>query len=240
MAAGIDRVRGHGVTLLSAVFGLCAAAVFVTFSRSAALALLAGTGLAVVLLFAGRHWRSLGNRLVACLVAALLIAPFLLPFAPYLGARVNPGAQQAGSTEERAISERQALAKNTNEIFIERPLTGTGIGGLPTAMFHDYPGFRYHYSPAHVVLLVVAAESGIFGAFAYAVLMLAPWLLAWWHRNDLGPEQIGTLAALLALSIVSMLDYYTWSLTSGRIWFWLVLALWLVTHRRDRENARNA
>jgi hypothetical protein len=177
---------------------------------------------------------------VACVVATLLVLPFLVPYAPYLGARANPTAQQAGSTEERALSERQALAKNTNEIFVENPVVGVGVGALPTAMYHAYPDFRYHYSPAHVVLLVVAAEVGIFGALAYAVLMIAPWLLARWRRHHLTAEEIGLLGALLAVSVIGLFDYYTWSLTSGRIWFWLVLALWLVAYRRASEPAPNA
>ena len=104
----------------------------------------------------------------------------------------------AGSTEERALSEREALARNTNEIFVDNPLTGVGAGVLPEAMKEAFPDFVYHYSPAHVVILVVAAETGILGAFAYGVLMLAPFVLLWVRRRRLTPELIGVSGALVA------------------------------------------
>ena len=147
---------------------------------------------------------------------------------------------QGGSTEERALSERQALARNTNDIFVDHPLTGVGAGVLPTAMKDAFPDFEYHFSPAHVVILVVAAETGILGAFAYGVLMLAPWLLLWLRRHHLTPELIGVSGAVLALTVIGLFDYYTWSLTAGRIWFWLVLGLWVVAYRRSESQTRDA
>jgi O-Antigen ligase len=239
-AASISRLRDHVLVLASAVFGLGVAAILVTFSRSAALGFGAGLVFVLLALTARRDWRSLSVWLTACLVALLIAAPLVKPYSAYLGARVNPSTQPTGSPEERALSEREALARITNEIFVDHPLVGVGTGVLPTAMKNAYPDFGYDYAPAHTVILVVAAETGLTGAFAYGTLMLAPWLLLWLRRKRLTPELIGVSGAFLALEVVGLLDYYTWSLTAGRIWFWLVLGLWVVAYRRATEQTVDA
>ena len=231
LLAGITRYREAGLAVACGVFAVGVAAVLVTFSRSAALGLGAGLALGLLLLLLRRDRSTFALWAAACIVAVLVTAPLVRPYTSYFSARVNPTAQAEGSTEQRALSEREALARNTNEIFVDHPLLGVGAGVLPTAMKEAFPDFGYHYSPAHVVILVVAAETGILGAFAYGMLMLAPWLLLWLRRDHLTPELIGVSGALMALTVVGLLDYYTWSLTSGRLWFWLVLGLWAVAYR---------
>ncbi len=107
-------------------------------------------------------------------------------------------------------------------------------------MKEDFPDFQYDYAPAHIAILVVAAETGILGAFAHGVIMLAPLILLWLRRDRLTPELIGVSAAFVALQIIGLFDYYTWSLTAGRTWFWLILGLWIVTYRRAVDRAADA
>ena len=238
--AGLTRYRDGTMAIAGGVFAIGVAAVLVTFSRAAALGLGAGLAFALMIVLVRRDWNTLGLWLAACVVAFLVAAPLVRPYTPYLSARVNPTAQPVGSTEERALSERSALARNTNEIFVGHPATGVGAGVLPTAMKEAFPDFTYHYSPAHVVILVVAAETGILGAFAYGVLLIAPWLLLWLRRDRLTPELIGISGAVLTLTVLGLFDYYTWSLMSGRLWFWLVLGLWVVAYRRSEKQAADA
>jgi O-antigen ligase len=240
LLAGIGRYRDAWLAVACGVFAVGVAAVFVTFSRSAAVGLAAGLGFAFLLLALRRDWAALAPWAAACVVAVLVTAPLIRPYTDYLIARVNPTAEAAGSTEERSLNERDALARNTNEIFVENPLIGVGAGVLPEAMKDAFPDFGYHYSPAHVVILVVAAETGIVGAFAYGLLMLAPFVLLWVRRQHLTPELIGVSGALVALTVIGLLDYYTWSLNAGRLWFWLVLGLWVVAYRGTESRAADA
>jgi O-antigen ligase len=240
LAASFARAREATLPLLAAVFAVGVAALLVTFSRAAALGLVAGLAFVLLTLAGRRDWRVLKLWLGAGAAALLITAPFLKPYSPYLGTRVNPTPQAVGSTEERSLGERDALARNTNEIFVDHPVVGVGAGVLPIAMRAAFPDFGYDYAPAHVVVLVVAAETGIFGAFAYGTLVVAPWLLLWLRRQRLTPELIGVSGALLALAVVGLFDYYTWSLTSGRIWFWLVLGLWVVAYRNAVDRAADA
>jgi hypothetical protein len=74
----------------------------------------------------------------------------------------------------------------------------------------------------------------------YAALIAVPFFLLWWRRRELTPELIGASGALLAVTIIGLLDYYTWSLAPGRIWFWLVLGLWVGAYLRRREAPADA
>ena len=240
LLAGITRFRDAGLAIVCAVFAVGVTTVLVTFSRSAALGLGAGLAFGFLLLLLRRDGHTLALWAAACLVAVVVTLPMVRPYTSYLSARVNPTAQAEGSTEARSLSEREALTRTTNDIFVDNPAFGVGAGVLPTAMKDAFPDFGYHYQPAHTVILVVAAETGILGAFGYGVLMLAPFVLLIARRKRLTPELIGVSGALSALTVVGLFDYYTWSLMAGRFWFWLVLALWVVAYRRSERPAADA
>lgn len=235
LLAGLTRFRETPMAILCGAFGVGVAAVFMTFSRSAALGLAAGLVFAFLLLLIRRDWRTMAPWLAACVVAVMVTAPLVRPYTEYLDARVNPTDQPAGSTEERSLTEREVLARQTKDIFLDNAVTGVGAGVLPTAMKEAYPDSTYLFGPAHIAILVVAVETGILGVTAYGVLMLAPFLLLWLRRRRLTPELIGLSGAVVALTVVALLDYYTWSLNAGRLWFWLVLGLWVVAYRRSEE-----
>ncbi len=240
IGSGLSRCRGTRATLSNLAFGLGMLVIALTFSRSAVLALVAGGGLALTIFGVRRDWPEVRDWFVALAIGGLLALMLLKPFSAYVAPRVNPAGQEAGSTEERSFSEREALIRNTNEIFVKHPLTGVGLAALPTAMREAFPNFEYDYAPAHVAIVVVAAEIGLLGAFAYGLLMVIPWVMLWFYRRRLSRELIGVSGALLAVTVVGFFDYYTWSLTPGRIWFWLVLALWAVEFRRSTRRSADA
>src|SRR5207302_9516170 len=99
-----------------------------------------------------------------------------------------------------------------------------------------------NYQPAHIVVLDVAAETGVGGALLYSILLLAPWLALWRDRACLewSPALIGASALLLALGLVGLFDYYLWLLAPGRLWQWLAWGLWAVAYQsalRSRAGA---
>lgn len=218
--------------LLTALFALGVVALLLSFSRSAMVGFAAGAAMIFFLLAYRRDWSSFGAWLGACLASGLILAAFLAPYAPYLWARASAGAALEGSTEARSLNEREALAKVSNEIFIDNPVTGAGMGALPLAMREAFPEFGFDYQPAHTVLLTAAAETGLPGAFFYGVLLVTPWVLLWYRRRQLTPELIGVSGALLALSIVGLFDYYTWSRAPGQAWLWITLGLWCGAYAR--------
>ena len=235
LLAGCWRYRDEWFVLVAGAFAVGTAALFVAFSRAGALGLVAGLAVTVLCLGATRDWQGVRRVLAVCLVAAVVTVPLVWHYSPFLEGRVNPTAQPTGSSEERSIAERGALADATSDIFFHHPAVGVGPGVLPTALHKARPDFEWHYFPAHIAILVVAAETGVGGAIGYGALMLAPWFLLWQRRRHLTADLIGVSGAMLVLQVVGLLDYYTWSLDAGRLWFWLVLGLWVVAYHNSFE-----
>jgi O-antigen ligase len=231
IATALSRTRTLWTSLLVVVFALGAVALLLSFSRAAIVGLIAGGALAIALLALRREWDHLALWLTATTAAAVVVAAFIAPYAPYLAARVDPSSEPAGSTEQRSLDERSALAEKTNELFVANPVFGVGAGVTAVAMLEEFPDFTYNHQPAHTVLLDVAAETGVLGAVSYSLLLIGPFVLLVWRRRWLTPELIGVSGALLTLHVLGLFDYYTWLFAAGRIWFWLVLALWVVAYR---------
>ncbi len=226
--------------LLGGLFGLGALALLLTYSRSAWAAFLAGM-LFLGLGLSGSRRRAARQWLALNLGALALLVPFLLHSAPFLAPRLGLPAGEAGAPgQAQALGERALLNGWANELFASRPLTGVGLGAFPSALHAHYPGLGLNYQPAHFVLLDVAAETGIFGAVFYTLLLAGPWLALLLRRRSLrfSPFLLAASALLLAVSLVGLFDYYTWLLVPGRIWAWLAWGLWACAYRLDLQPAR--
>jgi O-antigen ligase len=230
--------------ILSAFFGLGSLALLMTLSRSAWLAFLAGSLLAGWLFFQSGRLRA-GKRWLALYTgSSIFLIPFLLYLAPYLGVRLGFNASfENAPLEQQSLGERQLLNQAANRLFSDQPLTGTGLGAFPVSLRERFPDFPVDYQPAHLVLLDAAAETGIFGALFYALLLISPWLALWLSRRQihLTPSLIGSSALLFAVSLVGLFDYYTWLLVPGRLVAWLSWGLWgsfyLSARRSERRHA---
>lgn len=215
---------------LVGVYALVALGLLLTFSRSAWLAFAGGLVVLLLYFLFYRHKQAIFTLLALYGAVLVILLPFIWHNAPYLGVRLNVGGSfEAVPQEVQSLGERQLLNQVTNQLFTERALLGVGLGALPVAMSQQYPDFPVNYQPAHFVLLVSAAETGLLGGTFYAILMLAPWLALWMmlrRRLAITPELLLASALLLATTIISLFDYYTWLLFPGRMWQWLIWGLW--------------
>ena len=170
------RADGRWTRLIRmAVFGLGVAALFLTFSRAAWIAFAVGLAVAIVMLAIRRD----------------------RPGRPAMGRggadgrrhRCRPGRPVRCHTWRRGRTcrdrSRPRPARSTNgwrtpisgcASIAEHPLLGTGLGTMPQAMRLADPTFDYAFQPAHVVIVDVAAETGLAGALCYLVLVVAPWV----------------------------------------------------------------
>lgn len=229
-------------TLLTAAFILGALGLFYTFSRSAWLAF--GIGVIVVSIWLFRLRKYQEFRALLALTTASLIAmtPFIWHNLPYVGVRFNhQHSFTQNAHENQAIGERVILNQIANEIFLTRPLTGVGVGAFPVALNLQRPNYPYNHQPAHVVLLNIAAETGVLGGLFYIILITFPWLAVWLnrHRLDFTPYFIGACALLLATTVVGFFDYYTWFLAPGRLWQWLAMGVWGAVYHRSLQEGNH-
>jgi putative inorganic carbon (HCO3(-)) transporter len=227
-AIAIDAVRRAIWPVV--IFALGAAALFLTFSRGAWLGLLAGAIVMIAMLVALRHGAALRRLAVAAGAGLLVVTPFVAPYRHVVAARTAPTGQS--TRDLRAVSEREAVSEATTQLVVDRPILGVGIGTLPVAIKQEKPVFAFHYEPASIVLLDVTAETGLLGGAAYLILLVAPWLALLRHRHRWTAELAVASAALAALTVVGLFDYYPWTYSSGRIWAWVIVGLWVVAYRR--------
>jgi O-antigen ligase len=225
-----------------AIFALGMLGLFLTFSRSAWLALAVAVILIVTLQWKG-HQSALNHSLGLVTAGLIIMFPFLISHWDLVGVRLNRGGSFSGLTPEaQSIGSRELLNRAANEIFVAHPLTGVGLGAFPVALSRMYPEFPIDYQPAHVVLLDVAAEIGIFGASLYALAITAPWLAIWINRRRLvvSPAFITVTGLNLAVTIIGFFDYYTWLLVPGRLWQWLAWGLWGLTYQAATRESDHA
>lgn len=233
--------RWHPIRTVA--IGLAMTALFFTYSRTAWLAfaigmLVFGEGLRRL----GRD-RTLRDWLVLMAAGAIVVFPFVWQNAASLGVRLNVGDSFTQITiEQRSISERRELNAAANEIFAANALTGVGLGAFPTALSMERPNVPYDYQPPHFALLEAAAETGIFGALVYFLALVLPWLAVWLNREriEFTPAFLSLSAALAAVTVAGMFDYYPWLLAPGRLWQVLIWALWAASYRAAREKVKHA
>ncbi len=244
VSAGFLKEQRPWRTLYVAIFGLGLVGLLATFSRAAALALASGMALYGILLWRRRTAQETQEWLALVVAGGLLLAPFLVQYAPFLGARVGvAGSFVNVPTERRSVQERIALNRAANEIFSEHALAGVGIGALPLAMQDRFPEFPYDFQPAHLVVLDVAAETGLFGALFFGLALVLPWIALFRlarQQRQLPRGLIVASALLLALTVVGLFDYYPWLLQPGRLWQWLAWGLWAGQYADALNGVANA
>src|SRR4029077_20281455 len=92
--------------------------------------------------------------------------------------------------------------------------------------------YEFAYQPAHVVVLDAAAETGVVGLLCYLDLLISPWVALARIRARSTPWLAGTSAALAAVAVIGLFDFYTWAPTAGRTRAWILLGLGVVAYRK--------
>lgn len=212
------------------IFALGNLALFVTFSRAAWLALVVAGVFLLTLHVRSGGWGRLRPLWLPAGLTAVCLLPIVFSQRGLVFTRLQtPGAPDQSPTELQALGERAILNHASLDVFLARPILGSGLGTLPQAIRLANPQFGPYYQPAHIVLVSAAAETGLLGATLYAVLLTIPGLQMVFRR-DLRTSTTGwTVAAgLLAVAVVGLFDYYPWLLQPGRLWQYLLWGAWAV------------
>jgi O-antigen ligase len=208
-----------------------AAALALTFSRGAWLALavvLVASGLAAV----RQRWSGPERRRLG-VGALLIVATFLVVLVPLhelLKGRLDPSTNplEGRSLAERAVEWRLAPA-----LVADRPLLGVGGGnyGLAARAWHQALLVESPVQPAHDLLLLISAETGLLGGLAWLVLVAEPWRTVLAARNS--PGELAAALALVALFAASFFDHYIWDRLQGLALLATLLGLWAAARIRS-------
>jgi O-antigen ligase len=132
-------------------------------------------GLAVMLAAFAVLGHTVRRGYIAVGVVFLLLATPFMPqsFWDRMATIVDARQDKFHFTNSR--EERRIVMQEGFNTFMERPFTGVGAG-----QFHNYnpPGRKVRWREAHNALIQVAADTGLFGLFAFSFLILRGFIAA--------------------------------------------------------------
>ena len=232
------------------IFGLGIAGLLSSFSRSAWL----GTVMAGALLLLVQGAKGLGSWDVLrrlALVGGLVSLIYISIWPGYFAARlVDPLAARFGiasSAPEEIelinLTTRADYVSVANQLIRAHFPWGVGGGNFSVAAYLANPDTpaNYLHQPVHQILLLVAAELGLFGGLSWLFLWAAFGAASWRSRSRLqrDPWLLAWSMALLGLFVTSFFDFYLWGWQVGRLMLWAVLGLWAGRYSQEPEPNQN-
>ena len=155
------------------------------------------------------------RRAALTLLAAALVASI----AAAVGAERRGGSAPTGAAAGRLVSaqsNRYAYWKVALNTFAEHPANGTGAGGFAVAWL-QHRDIAENVRDAHSLYIETAAELGVIGLAALALLLAGAVRTTRHALRRAGPAAAGAAAGLAA-----------WALHAGLDWDWEMPALTLV------------
>ena len=208
--------------IFGAVFILLSGALFFTFSRAVTLI---GLGFLVIWLLVV-YWRQVEvRRPVILTVVLLLVVGFLLSvvYFPYISARYDVAA--LGSSQ--ALSLRVFYNQIARQLIKDSPFLGIGQGNFVWTFSNPGVFANWIYQPVHNIYLLIAAETGILGLFAFLWFLFRIMRSIYLERKEIKDRSVlycllGIVCFFLA---VGFFDHFLWDLQQGQIIFWLFLGI---------------
>ena len=198
------------------------AALLLTFSRAAWLAILLG-GVTMLLVAPGRRAMPNARARLGVTVAAFTLVFFAL-------LRIS----SLGSLSEQNSIETRAFYNSVASQVISRG-SPVGAGNLVVAQQHLLGAASAGSEPAHNVFVIVLAELGPLGLLAW-LSIIGSLLFAAWERRAEPQQRAGPLVAVAVLTPLLLFDHYLWTQSAGRILFvWSLILLTSNAAENDPE-----
>lgn len=194
----------------------------ITFSRSAWLGLMA---FLFILLLKRRHLEKKSLFLLTA-TSVLTIIFTALPLQDLVLTRVSNAPVQ---TEQLSIFSRSWLNQQAVKTFQTNTVGGVGIGSFVLELA-DHAVEGAIIEPVHSIILLTAAELGIFGLIGIIGLSIGA---AKKIAETIRPQAILASATLAGVAVIGLFDHYFWSIAPGRLMLGLVLGLWAGQVLRD-------
>ncbi len=187
-------------------------ALLVSFSRAAWLALIISAPF-VLLIDArrGKFQRKLIGFFLFLMIGISLAV--IVPNRELFLARTNIESR----LEQKSISEREIYLQQAQEVIIQNPVLGTGVGNYILELQKIIPGqAAWFYQPVHNYWLLIWSELGFFGLLGMIIFWLAVF------KKSL---KKGLYPIVLALFVFSLFDHWLWTQPFELIIFFGIVGL---------------
>ncbi|MAF24511.1 hypothetical protein CL634_02905 [bacterium] len=199
-----------------ATLPIMGAGLFFSFSRSAALALVASWLLWVIVgIYKNQKYEVISLlKTGVVLVATFVVLAFM--YQPLVATRYT----SQGRLEINSLSERQIYENDAKQLLGQRTVVGRGIGQFTGAVYSEVDSTRlaWDYQPVHNLNWLLLVELGLVG-WAFFIFVALFYLTTFARLNT------PAWPAFAALLVISFFDHYVWTLAFGIILFWLILSL---------------
>jgi len=208
--------------IYAVVFCLLSAALFFTFSRAVTL-----IGLSFLILWlAIVYWQKTESRQPVILtVVLLLVVGFSLSavYFSYISARYDVLA----IGKSQAVSLRVFYSEVAWQLIKGSPYLGIGQGNFVWTFSNPAALENWVYQPVHNIYLLIAAETGILGLFAFLWFLLKIMRSVYLERKAIKDKLalycfLGIFVLFLA---IGFFDHFLWDLQQGQLMLWLFLGI---------------
>lgn len=195
-----------------------AVGLFVTFSRSAWLALFVGISVMTVIVVRSKESQKVEY---AKAVFVFLISLFLISFLywPIVNARLTGGSR----LEVKSKIERISSIKDGWEIIQNNWVLGVGAGNYTKELKRKYPNQQIHfYQPVHNTWLLILAEHGIIG---FGLILFLCFYVFMFLKKKNSEISEASWAVSCSLLIITLFDHYLFSIHAGLLFTGFVIGL---------------
>ncbi len=216
------------------------AALLLTFSRSAWLAILIGLGAAAL---AMRRSRRQGQQTdfqpPAAVIVAIMLIGVVIWGAAFGSLLVSRVTVSGSAIEQDSVAERIDLLNTAVAMIARYPVLGAGIGNFGVASYHLTAPPTY-LDWVHNIPLLIASELGLLGLAMWltGIAALIALGLARWRQTGLTREQALGGGAIAAMLVIMLFDHYLWTSSQG-VYVWAALTGWWVSSVTQTDEAHS-
>lgn len=196
------------------ILGFLLEILFLTFSRSAFLALSICLLFLFIFQILNKNYK---NIFMVFVFIFIIFVTNIFIFKDLVYSRVL----QTDRLELKSISERIVLNDQSQEILKNNWILGIGLGNYIPYVYNniDLKQNIWDYQPVHNVYLLVLSELGIFGLICYLSVFIYALI------NSIKQKNYLFILPILAILIINFFDHYFWTCFSGIMLSFLVLNL---------------
>ena len=206
-----SQIQMWAVILLFFSYFFALVALFFTFSRTAWIAYLVGM-IILAIVFIKREERGTMMRFFALsFFSAVLLLLSVLPYRELVFTRIKA----ENRLEQVSLSERKEYLIESWSVIKKNPLFGVGTGNY--IKYLESNQAVKNPQPVHNSFLLIWAESGIFALISIVLFLF--FLVRNKRRENF------SLAVVISILVLLMLDHWFFSLPFGILFFFLILGL---------------